>query len=292
VLLPTAFVFAFTTGAQLEAAKARIGLALSLALIVIEIPCELGPPVAAVMVGVTAAMWGIGRLAHSRGQMAEQLRTQTQELRRARDERARLEVSADRTKLSGELDVLLQRRLAELARLADTGAASGNMASASATLADIERESRRTLEEMREVVGALRSDGGGAVVDPQPTLTSLEALLVKAKGADARLTVSGSPRVLPAGVELSAYRVVEHLLDAIDDAPGVDVEVRFADDGLELSVSGPARRRADAGSAIERARQRVRLHNGTLEAATKGGRAQAIAHLPVLAGAAAAADMA
>ena len=47
---------------------------------------------------------------------------------------------------------------------------------------------------------------------------------MRAKGADARLTVEGSPRALPAGVELSAYRVVEHLLDALDDAPGVDVE--------------------------------------------------------------------
>jgi hypothetical protein len=288
VLLPTAFIFAFTTGSLLERRDAGIGLALSLALVAIEIPFELGPAVAAVMAGITAAIWGIGRLAHARGRMAEQLRTQTQELRHARDERARLEVSADRTKLSGELDALLQRRLGELARLADAGAADGDAASASATLADIERESRSTLEEMRTVVGALRSDGGGAAVDPQPTLTSLEALLVRAKGADARLSVTGNPRVLPAGVELSAYRVVEHLLDAVEDAPGVDVEIRFADEGLELSVSGPARRRADAGSAIERARQRVRLHNGTLEAVTRGGRAQAIAHLPVLAGATAA----
>jgi hypothetical protein len=288
VLLPTAFIFAFTTGAQLEGRKTGIGLGLSLALVVIEIPFELGPAVAAVMAGITLAMWGIGRLAHSRVRMADELRARTQELRHTRDERARLEVTADRTKLSGELDTLLQRRLGELARLADAGAATGNMASASATLADIERESRRTLEDMREVVGALRSDGGSAAVDPQPTLTSLEALLVRAKGSDAHLTVTGSPRVLPAGVELSAYRVVEHLLDAIEDAPGVDVEVRFADDALELSVSGPARRRADAGSAIERARQRVRLHNGTLDAVTRGGRAQATAHLPVLSGAAAA----
>ncbi|MEJ7714403.1 MAG: hypothetical protein WKF40_01340 [Thermoleophilaceae bacterium] len=62
----------------------------------------------------------------------------------------------------------------------------------------------------------------------------------------------------------------------------MDVRVRFADDGLEIAVSGPSRRRAEA--AIERARERVQLHHGTLETTTRDGRAEAIASLPVLAG--------
>lgn len=95
----------------------------------------------------------------------------------------------------------------------------------------------------------------------------------------------GSPRVLPAGVELSAYRVVEHLLGALDDADGVEVTVRFADDALELTVAGPVRRRGDGTTAIERARERVELHHGTLVASTRGGRSETVAQLPVLAGA-------
>ena len=82
---------------------------------------------------------------------------------------------------------------------------------------------------------------------PQPTLTGLDALLVQAKGGGARLTVEGNPRALPAGVELSAYRIVEQLLDALQDAPGVEVCVRFRDEALELVVSGPASRRSKAG---------------------------------------------
>ena len=65
-------------------------------------------------------------------------------------------------------------------------------------------------------------------------------------------------------MELSAYRIVEQLLDALEDAPDVEVRVRFGDDALELAVSGPARRAPKA--AIERARERVQLHHGTLEA--------------------------
>ena len=67
----------------------------------------------------------------------------------------------------------------------DDGTAPTDAAGATATLADIERESRRTLEEMRAVVGVLREDESEAPIAPQPTLTHLEALLVRAKGGDA-----------------------------------------------------------------------------------------------------------
>jgi signal transduction histidine kinase len=280
VVLPMAFLFAFTAGAQLQGREGWIALALSLGLVGLEGVTFLGAPFAAVMVALTAAGWGIGRIVRSRGRMADELQTRTAELREARDERARLEVATDRARLSHELDELLQRRLGELARLADPSTRPGDAAAATATLMDIERESRRTLEDMRAVVGVLRDDSSELPTAPQPTLTHLEALLVRAKGSDARLTVEGNPRVLPPAVELSAYRIVEHLLDALGDAPDVDVHVHFGDDALELAVSGPARRRAKA--SIERARERARLQRGTLEATVRGGRAEALVSLPVV----------
>jgi len=229
---------------------------------------------------VAFVLWGIGRVVHSRARMAETLRARTHELRDARDERARLEVMADRARLSAELDELLQRRLAELGRMADRGAPAGDAATATSTLVEIERAGRRTLEDMRAIVGVLRADDTGAPTAPAPTLTHLEALVLRARGEHARLEVQGSPRALPAGVELSAYRVVEHLLDALQDAPDVEVRVRFGDDALELAVSGPSRRRLDA-AAVERARERLRLHRGTLDATLLEGRAVAVATLPL-----------
>jgi hypothetical protein len=279
VVFPTAFVFAFTTGSQLEGADARKGLALSLGLTLGAV-VELGT-FALVFTAVGAAMWGIGRVVRSRARMADELEVRTAELRAARDERSRMEVATDRARISSELDALLQRRLGELARMADGGGRPTDAAGAVGTLVDIERESRRTLEEMRAVVGVLREDESEAPMAPQPTLTHLEALLVRAKGSAAQLTVEGNPRVLPPAVELSAYRITEQLLAALDDAPDVEVCVRFADDALELEVSGPARRRAKA--SIERARERARSQHGTLEATVKGGRAEAAVSLPVLA---------
>jgi hypothetical protein len=281
VVFPTAFLFAFTAGAQLQGRESRNGLALSLGLILLVGAVELGPPATAVFAAVGLAIWGIGRIVRARTRMADELEARTAELREARDERARLEVATDRTRISAELDELLQRRLGELARMADAGTRPTGAADATATLVDIERESRRTLEEMRAIVGVLRDDSSEAPTAPQPTLTHLEALLVRAKGGDARLIVEGNPRVLPPAVELSAYRIAEQLLAALEDAPDVEVRVRFGDGALELAVSGPARRRAKA--SIERARERARLQQGTLEATVKGGRAEAAVSLPVLA---------
>ena len=277
VVFPTAFIFAFTTGSLLDGREALKGLALSLGLIVIAV-VELGP-FAFVFAGVGAAMWGIGRVVRSRARMADELEARTTELRAARDERSRMEVATERARISSELDALLQRRLGELARMADAGTRPTDAAGATATLLDIERESRRTLEEMRAVVGVLRENEPEAPMAPQPTLTHLEALLVRAKGSNARLTVEGDPRVLPPAVELSAYRITEQLLAALDDAPDVEVCVRFGDDALELAVSGPAGRRAKA--SIERARERARSQHGTLEATVRGGRAEAAVSLPV-----------
>jgi signal transduction histidine kinase len=280
VVFPTAFIFAFTTASLLDVREARDGLWFALGLTLVDGLVEFGP-FALAFCGITAAMWGIGRIVHSRKRMVDELEVRTAELRAARDERARMEVATDRARISAELDELLQRRLGELARLADSGARQRESEEAAAALVRIERQSRSTLEEMRAVVGVLREVDGGAPVEPQPTLTHLEALLVRAKGREARLTVEGNPRVLPPAVELSAYRIAEQLLDALEDAPDVEVHVRFADDALELAVSGPARRRARA--SIERARERARSQRGTLEATVKGGRAEAAVSLPVLA---------
>ncbi len=285
ILLPITLILGFAVGARLELRASIAGLALNAGTALIT--CGFDHPTGAnweafyaffgpILLGV----WIVARIVHSRGRMVKELETKTGELRAARDDRARMEVAGDRARLSAELDGLLQRRLSALTELAE-GGASADPETAAATLARIEDESRATLEEMRSVVGVLRDDAGDAETAPQPALTQLEALLLHAKGAGARLTVEGRPRALPAGVELSAYRVVEHLLDALDDAPDVAVAVRFTDDALELRVTGPVRRKGAA--SLDRARERARLHNGEVAVRTDGGRAEALVSLPIFA---------
>jgi hypothetical protein len=285
IILPVMLLLVYSAGARLDWIRSLAGFAA--AMLIGTIVCftdqETGadPGAISFVAILVVVVWGIGVLVHSRGRMVGELEARTKELRRTRDERARLEVASDRARLSAELDELLQRRLGDLASLADAGADPADPATTSETLVRIENDSRRTLEEMRAVVGVLRDDEAGASTTPAPTLTQLDALLVRAKGARARLTVEGRARALPPGVELSAYRVVEHLLDALEDSPDVEVVVRFADDALELRVSGDLRRRS--GAAIERARERARLHHGEVATTTDGGRTEALVSLPIFA---------
>src|SRR6202012_1772860 len=110
--------------------------------------------------------------------------------------------------------------------------------------------------------------------EPQPTLAHLDALLLNEKGTKARLTVTGEPRVLPAGLELSAYRVVEHLLSATGDAPEVHVEFR-ADRAGGTGSRPPRTSRRRSEAALDRARERLALHHGSLESHIAGGRTRA-----------------
>jgi signal transduction histidine kinase len=64
------------------------------------------------------------------------------------------------------------------------------------------------------LLGVLRTDRGEAERAPQPGLDRLPFLLaqVEQAGLPVQLTVHGTPRPLPAGIELNAYRIVQEAL--------------------------------------------------------------------------------
>ncbi|MCM3921023.1 histidine kinase [Frankia sp. AiPs1] len=72
-------------------------------------------------------------------------------------------------------------------------------------IAQVSRTGREALAEMRRLLGVLREDGAADGTAPQPGLTDLEALIdqVRQAGLPVRLTISGKPLDLPAGVQLT-----------------------------------------------------------------------------------------
>jgi signal transduction histidine kinase len=281
--LPLALVLAFLVGLTYERAKAWLaaGLCALLAFAVVVIDATTGPDVIAIALPVMLVVFGIGWAVRRRTVVNRELRARDAELRRLRDERAALVVSDDRVRLSQQLDGLLQERLAQLTTAAES--ADGLAPEQARMLLEtIETDSRRTLDDMREIVGLLR--GGDAALAPTPSVAHLDALLAQHQPGRAQLTVTGNPRALPASVELSAYRIVEHLIAALADQPDAPIAValRFDEASLEIRVTGPVSKGAEVKEVIARAKERARLLGGTLEVKIARGRAGAVAQLPVL----------
>jgi hypothetical protein len=280
--LPLAFVLAFlgTVASVRKQAWIALGLATLLTASVLVVDATTGPEPFVLAFPIVLIASGAGRAVRHRTAMSRELKARTLELQRLRDDGAALEVATDRALLAQQLDGLLRERLGQLA----TAAESGNdldPVGAKALLESIESQSRQTLDGMREIMGLLR--GGDVALAPAPTVAHLDALLARHTRADARLTVAGDPRSLPATVELSAYRIVEHLVNVLADRPDsrIEVGVRFGDDALEIRVNGPVDRSADVKAAVARAKERAKFLGGSVEVKVSRGQANAVAQLPV-----------
>ena len=292
--LPAVFLVAYAVGVRYDRARSAAGLLLCVGAVLAEAfydPQIEGQGLVAVL-PVLAAFYAAGLLVRARTQTAAALRGTSAELRRQREDTARLAVLADRARVTADLEQSLHARIGGLASTAATGlgaldgAREGDQAAARQALAAIERDGRAVLGHLREVLSTLqeRPSSEPQLSEPQPTLGRLSELLARATTADARLTVDGSPRTLPAGLELSGYRIVEHLLLALEDAPGaaVDVRLSFSADALELHVSGPPAPNADLRAVLAAARERASLHGGTVDSRLAGGVCYAMARLPLV----------
>ncbi|WP_328742430.1 histidine kinase [Streptomyces caniferus] len=153
------------------------------------------------------------------------------------------------------------------------------------------------LAELRRILGVVRSADPDAFAEhdpeaPQPTLASLDALLdsVRSAGLTVEAVVTGAPRPLPQGVELSAYRIVqEGLSNALRHSPGADarVEISYVLGGLGVRiVNGAPSRLAKpspgAGHGVLGMRERVQMLGGEMTAdRTEDGGFEVAAFIPV-----------
>ena len=146
-------------------------------------------------------------------------------------------------------------------------------------LQTIEASGRKALGEMRRLLGIVRADG--AEYAPQPGLEQLDELVeqVRAAGLIVEVGIEGVPRPLPAGIDLSAYRVVqEALTNTLKHARATRARVliRYADDALEVEVhdDGAGSGSGDgSGHGLIGMRERVAAFGGSLDAgpASTGG---------------------
>ena len=162
-------------------------------------------------------------------------------------------------------------------------------------LAGIRESAVEALAELRRVLGVLRSEDAasdGMRHAPQPTLDRLDELVEPVRGAGVEVTtrITGTPRPVPPGVGLSAYRIVQEALsNAMRHAPGAAVRIDVAHRASAVSVrvtnTAPSRpsRAAPAGSGhgLLGMRERVAMLDGELAVgATPEGGFEVYALLP------------
>ena len=166
---------------------------------------------------IVGALWFIGDgLRVQRSQMVL-LEDRATRLEREREEFAQQAVAQERRVIARELHDVVAHNVSVI--VAQSGAAQRVFETqpdeVRSTLGGIEHTGREALVEMRRLMGLLRTDAEGSVMrSPQPGLDGLEELVaqVREAGLPVRLTIEGVPRPLSAGLDLSAYRIVQEAL--------------------------------------------------------------------------------
>jgi signal transduction histidine kinase len=156
----------------------------------------------------------------------------------------------------------------------------------------VERTGREALAEMRRMVGVLRRPEEAPALAPQPSLEHLDRLVAQAReaGLEVDLRVEGEAVELPAGLDLTAYRLVqEGLTNAIKHAQAkrAEVVVHYSDGEVEVMVSDDGRGVGTgdgSGHGLVGMRERVSVYGGDLDAGPNpGGGYRLRAKLPLAA---------
>jgi signal transduction histidine kinase len=185
-------------------------------------------PIAALLAMPLVVGWLVTRLRGTERDLAE--------------EASRRAVLEERTRIARELHDVVAHHMSVLAVRADSARYRfpGLSEELRVEFQEIQDTARDGMTEMRRLLGVLRAEQSGPETEPQPGAGSIEGLVerVRAAGTDVRLELRGDYGGLPAGVALSAYRIVQEALsNAVRHAPGATVEVFLEIDGeLRLIV--------------------------------------------------------
>ncbi|MFD9033197.1 sensor histidine kinase [Streptomyces sp. NPDC059567] len=238
-----------------------------------------------------ALAWVLGDSLRTRRAYFAQLEERASRLEQEREAQAKVAVAAERARIARELHDVVAHNVSVMVVQAD-GAAyvlDASPETAKQALETISSTGRQALAEMRRLLGILRTgehkEAGEYV--PQPDVQQIEDLVEQVRGAGLTVDfrIEGTPRPLPSGVELTAYRIVQEALTNTRKHGGPDVgaSVRlvYFDDGLGLLVEddgrGATHEMYEDGGADGRGhgligmRERVGMVGGTLDAGPRPG---------------------
>jgi len=239
---------------------------------------------AVLLAGVAAVGWTV----RSRTERVGHLEQEALDLERAREEQARQAIAQERARIARELHDVVSHSISVIAIQAQAvqrRLGPGHEKEVE-DLRAVESTARQAMVEMRRLLGVLRADGESLPLAPQPGLSQLPALVDRATkaGLHVEVTTTGTPEPLPAGLDLTAYRVVqEALTNTLKHASArtASVALEYAPGELRLTVEDDGRGHADGvGAAPSPGRghgligmaERVSFYGGRLHTGPLDGR--------------------
>lgn len=235
--------------------------------------------------------WVLGDSMRTRRAYFAQLEERAARLEKEREAQAKVAVAAERARIARELHDVVAHNVSVMVVQADGAAYVMESAPDQARIAleTISMTGRQALAEMRRLLGVLRTgehrEAGEYV--PQPDVEQIEELVeqVRTAGLTVDFKIEGTPRPLPSGVELTAYRIVQEALTNTRKHGGPDagasVRLVYFDDGLGLLVEDDGRGAAHEvyedggadgqGHGLIGMRERVGMVGGTLDAGPRPG---------------------
>ena len=256
-------VAAYSVAAYSERWSAAAGLVVAILLV---LPAGAGDAAFAfVLIG---GAWGAGRFVRRQNLLLDALA-------REQAARERAAIADERARLARELHDVVAHSVTTMVVQAEAGESllARDPERAREAFVSITSSGRQALAELRRMLGLLRSADGERALGPQPGLAQLQALVEEMRdiGLPVELTIEGQTRPLPAGIDLSAYRIVQEALTNTLKHAGpawARVTVRYRTDDVELEMLDDGRRSTNGsqgGHGIAGMSERVQLYGGTLE---------------------------
>ncbi|MEU9093666.1 sensor histidine kinase [Streptomyces sp. NPDC087901] len=295
-------VITFTVATVGERWASRLALACSLCaagLSQLRWPEQEGAPrswvesvfIVVVMTVPFVLAWVLGDSMRTRRAYFDQLEERAARLEREREAQSKVAVAAERARIARELHDVVAHNVSVMVVQADGAAYVMDAApdQARQALETISSTGRQALAEMRRLLGVLRTGDTPETGEyvPQPDVDQIEDLIehVRAAGLAVDFKIEGTPRSLPSGVELTAYRIVQEALTNTrkhgGPNAGASVRLVYFDDGLGLLVEDDGRGAAHelyedggadgAGHGMIGMRERVGMVGGTLDAGPRPG---------------------
>lgn len=229
------------------------------------------------LAGIVVAAWLAGSWQRSRRGEIAALTRHAALLEQQQEQRTRLAVLEERTRIARDLHDILAHSLTVVIAQADGGryAARAEPRRAIEALAAIGDQGRTALAETRRAIGVLRDDPS-AFPDPAPApgVADLSTLAddLRAAGLPVELTIDLSGPPLDAGLGLLVYRIVQEGLTNVvkhaETAARAEVSVRIDGPRLYIDVTDDGRASETGtgpGFGLIGMRERVGAYGGSVE---------------------------